>query len=138
MHHDNEVGAGESDPAARLGPAEREHLRERMESERTRIEHRLRREDVDLTTHRRQVSERAPCAILGRAAALEDARQEIRSDQARETSRQLQEVEQGLRRLREEPDRFGLCVRCEQAVSAARLEVLPFTTLCARCAVGNQ
>ncbi|HUE96849.1 MAG TPA: TraR/DksA C4-type zinc finger protein [Longimicrobiaceae bacterium] len=118
------------------GSAEREHLRQRLKSEQARLERRLEREEADLTTHRQRVSERDPCAVFSPAAASEDARQEIRSEQARETTRQLREVEHGLQRLLTDPDHFGRCVRCDAAIAAARLEVLPSTTLCARCAVG--
>lgn len=138
MHHDNDVLAGGTDHAARLGPAKREHLRQRLQSERARLERRLAREVADLTTHRRRVSERLPCAVLSPAAASEDARQGIRSEQARETSRQLREIEHGLQRLFTDPDQFGRCVRCAAAIAAARLDVLPSTQLCARCAVGDQ
>lgn len=138
MHKKNDAVTGGTDHAALLGPAERANLRERLERERAELERRLTRETVDLTSHLKRVSERAPCAVLSPAAAAEDARQEIRSGRAREASRQLQEIEQGLRRLCEEPHRFGLCARCGQAISAARLDVLPFTTLCVRCAVDDR
>lgn len=135
MHHDDDALAGET--PGRLGPAELDHLRQRLESERARLERRLAREEADLTTHRERVSERDPCAVLSPAAASEDAQQENRSGQARETSRQLREVELGLQRLLTDPDRFGRCVRCEAAIAAGRLELLPSTTRCARCAVGD-
>ncbi len=137
MHNENDAVTEGTDHEVLLGPAERAHLRERLERERAELERRLTRETVDLSSHLERVSERAPCAVLSPAAAAEDARQEVRSEQTREASRQLQEIEQGLRRLREEPDRFGLCAQCGQAISPARLDVLPFTTLCVRCAVDN-
>jgi len=34
-----------------------------------------------------------------------------------------------------ENGRFGVCVRCGEAISAERLQVLPYTPLCRRCAV---
>lgn len=132
MQDDNDAVAGETPP--RLGSAERDHLRRRLESERARLERRLSRDEADLTTHRKRVSERDPCAVLSPAAASEDARQEIRSEQARETTRQLREVELGLQRLLTDPDHFGRCARCEAAIAAERLEFLPSTVLCARCA----
>ena len=134
--HDD-TAEGRRHRAAPLGTAEREHLSQRLTSERARLERRLAREEADLSTHRTRVSERDPCAVLGSAAALEDAQQEIRSKQARETSRHLREVERGLQRLRTAPDQFGRCVRCDVAIAAERLEILPSTTLCARCAVGS-
>lgn len=132
MHDDNDAVAGGTPP--RLGPAERDHLRRRLENERARLERRLSRDEADLTTHRKRVSERDPCAVLSPAAASEDARQEIRSEQAREAARQLREVELGLQRLLTDPDQFGRCVRCEAAIAPGRLDFLPSTVLCARCA----
>jgi len=34
-----------------------------------------------------------------------------------------------------ENGRFGVCVRCGEAISAERLQVLPYTPLCRHCAV---
>lgn len=135
MPDDNDSVAGRT-PAG-LGRTERAHLRQRLERERARLARRLEREEADLTAHRKRVSDRDPCAILSPDAATEDARQEIRSEQAGETTRQLREVERGLQRLRTDPDQFGRCVRCEAAIAAERLELLPSTTLCARCAIGD-
>jgi RNA polymerase-binding transcription factor DksA len=117
-----------------LGPAEREHLRERLESELARLERRLAREEADLTAHRGRVAERDPCAVFSPAAATEDAQQEVRTRRARETSDQIRQVEHALQRLLTEPDRFGRCARCDGAISLVRLDLLPSTTLCARCA----
>jgi DnaK suppressor protein len=138
MNHENGVEPGNRHEAAALGPAERAHLRQRLERERARLERRLAREESDLTAHLKRVSERDPCAVLSPAAATEDARQEVRSEQAREISRQLREVEHSLLRLLTEPDGFGKCVRCGGAISAARLDVVPSTQLCAECAVGDR
>jgi RNA polymerase-binding transcription factor DksA len=121
-----------------LGPAEREHLRERLESERARLERRLAREEADLAVHRKRVSERDPCAVLSPGAATEDAEQEVRSRQARETSRQLRQSEHALQRLLADPERFGRCARCDGAISDARLDVLPSTPVCERCAAGER
>jgi len=131
---DDDVPASGADHGTGLGPAEREHLRERLASERSRIERRLAREEMDLATHRARVSEREPCAVLSPAAATEDAEQEVRSGRARETSDQIRQVEHALQRLLTEPERFGRCARCDGGISLARLDLLPSTTLCQRCA----
>lgn len=101
------------------------------------LERRLARENVELSTYRERVSERQPCATLSPTAASEDHLQAVRSEQAQATILQLREVEYGLQRLLKAPEQFGRCVRCEHTIPAARLEVLPFTTLCARCARGD-
>lgn len=120
-----------------LGTMEREHLRSRLETERIRLERRLVREETDLAAHRDRVANRDPCASLSPSAVTEDAEQEVRSRQAREIGRQIQEVDQALQRLIAEPERFGRCARCDGAISPARLDFLPSTTWCERCAAGS-
>jgi RNA polymerase-binding transcription factor DksA len=133
MQTDEGVPASGADHGTRLGP-ERERLRKRLEGERARLERRLAREEADLATHRKRVSERDPCAVLSPSAATQDAEQEVRSRQARETRQQIHQVEHALQRLLTDPERFGRCARCDGAISAARLDVLPSTPLCERCA----
>jgi RNA polymerase-binding transcription factor DksA len=84
--------------------------------------------------HRQRVSQRDPCAIFSPAAATEDAEQEVRSRMAAEAEGELAAVDRALRRLEEAPDRVGRCERCDGAISIARLDLLPHTTLCQRCA----
>jgi DnaK suppressor protein len=131
--NDGSPGDG-ADHGTSPGRIDRDHLRERLERERARLERRLARETADLATHRRRVSERDPCAILSPAAAAEDVEQEARSARAAEAARQLSAVVQAIRRLEESPDGFGRCSRCGDAISAERLDLLPHATVCERCA----
>jgi DnaK suppressor protein len=137
MHRHDGAPTNDDGDRDTLGAVGRTHLRERLESERGRLARRLAREEADLSAHRNRVSERDPCAILSPGAATEDAEQEVRSRQARETGFRIHEVDQALHRLLTEPERFGLCARCGGAISAARLDLLPATTLCERCAGAN-
>jgi DnaK suppressor protein len=134
MQRDGDVPADEAPHGGGLEPQQRDQLRQRLESERARLERRLAREEADLIAHRSRVSGRDPCAVLSPAAATEDAEQEVRAGQARETIDRIREVEHALRRLLTEPERFGRCGRCDGAISTARLDVLPSTTVCVRCA----
>jgi DnaK suppressor protein len=45
--------------------------------------------------------------------------------------RRLYAVDDALRRLYAEPDRFGICERCGRDIGVERLDVVPETTLCA-------
>jgi DnaK suppressor protein len=117
-----------------IGATERERLRRRLHAERDRLARRLERETADLAALRQRVSERDPCAILGPAAASEDAEREVRARRAEETDRQRREIDRALTRLEDEADSFGVCVRCGEGISPARLDILPATTLCERCA----
>jgi len=38
-----------------------------------------------------------------------------------------------LKRLESEPEMFGLCVECEEAISAKRLDLMPYVELCVDC-----
>lgn len=46
----------------------------------------------------------------------------------------LYEIDEALRRLYSDPERFGVCEKCGRQISMERLMVLPSTTLCAECA----
>jgi DnaK suppressor protein len=49
--------------------------------------------------------------------------------------RRLYEIDDALRMIYSEPERFGTCGRCGQPIGLERLKVLPYATLCARCQV---
>jgi RNA polymerase-binding transcription factor DksA len=125
---------GTPDHRSARGGGTREHLRQRLEDERARLERRLARQDADSAAHRKRVSERDPCAILSPAAAAEDAQQEARLQQRSGTERDLQRIDEALQRLLTDPERFGRCTRCDGAISATRLDILPSTAVCERCA----
>lgn len=47
--------------------------------------------------------------------------------------RRLYEIDEALRRLFKDPERFGACERCGQAIPMERLEVVPYTRYCIDC-----
>ncbi|MEX2572235.1 MAG: TraR/DksA C4-type zinc finger protein [Gemmatimonadota bacterium] len=47
--------------------------------------------------------------------------------------RRLFEIDEALRRLYRDPDRFGVCASCGRDIPFERLEVVPATSLCATC-----
>lgn len=47
--------------------------------------------------------------------------------------RHLSEIENALRRLYEDPDRFGRCRGCGEQIPLARLDVVPHATSCIDC-----
>jgi len=47
--------------------------------------------------------------------------------------RRLWEVDEALRRLYRDPERFGVCERCGQDIPFERLEVIPEARLCSPC-----
>jgi len=50
--------------------------------------------------------------------------------------RELQEIQDALVRIRE--GTYGICRRCKREIEPERLELLPTTDLCQRCALGDQ
>ncbi|MEB4592965.1 TraR/DksA family transcriptional regulator [Candidatus Thiothrix sp. Deng01] len=49
-----------------------------------------------------------------------------------ETHLELKQVRAALKRI--ETDEYGICAKCGEEISAARLDALPYATLCIRCA----
>ena len=64
-------------------------------------------------------------------AALDSAQDEISSQLAEVESRELASIENALERMRKGD--YGLCEACEQAIPLARLQALPYATLCIQC-----
>jgi len=56
--------------------------------------------------------------------------QEMETVQAERASRELEEINEALRRLYEEPDRFGICENTGDAIPLERLEIIPWARTC--------
>ena len=64
-------------------------------------------------------------------AALDSAQDEISSQLAEVESRELANIEVALERIRD--GKYGVCEGCEQPIPMARLQALPYATLCIQC-----
>ena len=64
-------------------------------------------------------------------AALDSAQDEISSQMAEVESRELAHIENALERMRE--GQYGACEGCEGSIQLARLQALPYATLCIQC-----
>jgi len=64
-------------------------------------------------------------------AALDSAQDEISSQLAEVESRELASIENALQRMRE--GQFGICEACSGTIPMARLNALPYATLCIEC-----
>lgn len=64
-------------------------------------------------------------------AALDNSHEEISSQMVEVESRELAHVQQALERI--DLGTYGRCEMCEAAIPKARLEVLPYATLCIKC-----
>jgi DnaK suppressor protein len=64
-------------------------------------------------------------------AALDTAQDEISSQLAEVESRELTNIETALERMRKGD--YGLCDGCNQPIPLARLQALPYATMCIQC-----
>jgi DnaK suppressor protein len=65
--------------------------------------------------------------------ALSEMLQSLASSRNRDAARELSLIDQALRKLRDEPDEFGLCEDCGEEIAEKRLQLLPWAALCAEC-----
>ena len=64
-------------------------------------------------------------------AALDSAQDEISSQLAEVESRELASIENALERMRD--GQYGVCEACSCSIPMARLNALPYATLCINC-----
>src|SRR5215470_7780286 len=64
-------------------------------------------------------------------AALDSAQDEISSQLAEVESRELANIENALERMRD--GQYGQCEGCNHAIPSARLQALPYATMCIQC-----
>lgn len=64
-------------------------------------------------------------------AAIDNSYEDVSSQMVEVESRELQFIQQALARI--EAGTYGRCEACESSISAARLQVLPYATMCIKC-----
>lgn len=64
-------------------------------------------------------------------AALDTAQDEISSQLAEVESRELANIENALEKMRD--GEYGVCEGCSNAIPMARLQALPYATMCIQC-----
>jgi RNA polymerase-binding transcription factor len=67
------------------------------------------------------------------AQALNEMYQVLASSRNQGQAETLARIDRALARLASDPDLFGLCEECEEAIPLARLEAMPDATLCTEC-----
>jgi RNA polymerase-binding transcription factor DksA len=114
-----------------LTEAQRDHVRERLLEERARALGVLRRFDDDSATSVTDASgdlSDYPFHVADHGTDSYD--QEMDTVEAERASRELEEINDALRRLYEEPDRFGICQNTGDPIPLERLEILPWARTC--------
>ena len=65
--------------------------------------------------------------------ALSEMLQTLASQRNRKHADMLKQIDRALRRLESDPELAGLCEECEEPIPDKRLEVVPYSTMCAAC-----
>lgn len=68
------------------------------------------------------------------AAPLAEMNQVIASKRNLERTRQLEGITEALELIADDPDDYGMCEDCSDPIKRRRLELMPWVTLCIRCA----
>jgi RNA polymerase-binding transcription factor len=110
-----------------MTPGERARCRQKLLELRAEL---LREGDIAIEPGR---VDAAAVGIDDDAQPLTEMSQTIASSRNRSRTLVTRLVAAALGRLDDEPDAFGLCVECEEPISAKRLELLPYAELCVEC-----
>ncbi len=65
--------------------------------------------------------------------ALSEMLQTLASARNRDSAREVREIDRALRKLRDEPDEYGVCEDCGDDIPDKRLTVMPWAAYCAEC-----
>lgn len=111
-----------------LNEEQRRRIEQRLHEERNRVLTVLRRFDEDrdtsLTAASGDLSD-YPFHVADHGTDSYD--QEMDTVLAERASRELEEIDEALRRFYEEPDRFGICENTGAPIALERLELVPWT-----------
>ena len=111
-----------------LNEEQRRRIEQRLHEERSRVLTVLRRFDEDrdtsLTAASGDLSD-YPFHVADHGTDSYD--QEMDTVLAERASRELEEIDEALRRFYEEPERFGICENTGEPIPLDRLELVPWT-----------
>lgn len=111
-----------------LNEKQRRRIEQRLHEERNRVLTVLRRFDEDrdtsLTAASGDLSD-YPFHVADHGTDSYD--QEMDTVLAERASRELEEIDEALRRFYEEPERFGICENTGEPIALERLELVPWT-----------
>jgi RNA polymerase-binding transcription factor DksA len=114
-----------------LSDDQRRHIEERLHEERARVLDILRRWD-----ERREISQTAADGDLSdypfhvADQGTDTYEQEMDAVMVQRASRELEDIDDALRRIIESPDRFGICEDTGQPISFERLDLVPWARTC--------
>ena len=65
--------------------------------------------------------------------ALSEMMQTLASNRNRDAAREIQLIDGALRKLRDQPDEYGVCEDCGEDIPEKRLALMPWAKFCAEC-----
>jgi RNA polymerase-binding transcription factor DksA len=114
-----------------LTAEQRSHLQQRLLEERERVIRALRRFEEESNTSEREVDGDITAMPLHMADLGTDTMQrEFEASLAARDTRVLGEIDEALRRLYREPERFGRCENTGEEIPFARLDIIPWARTC--------
>lgn len=116
-----------------LSSSERDRIEALLQTERQRAVEALREFDETRESIEEELGELSSYRLHPADMGSESMEHEQQFLLASAEGQRLREIDDALRRLYQEPDRFGVCERCGRDIGMERLEVVPATTLCADC-----
>jgi RNA polymerase-binding transcription factor DksA len=114
-----------------LNEDQRRHLERRLREERERVLHALRRFDEGRESSETEADGELtnyPFHLADRGTDTYD--QEMDTVLAERASRELEVIDDALRRFYREPDRFGICEDTGEPIPFERLDVIPWARTC--------
>jgi RNA polymerase-binding transcription factor DksA len=115
-----------------LTTAQRQHLEQRLREERGRI-----LQELDRSTRTSsEASDQEQSGDLSKVPlhmadrGTDEMREELDASNATRMSDELTEIDDALRRLYQDPDRFGICADTGQQIPLERLEIIPWARTC--------
>jgi DnaK suppressor protein len=110
-----------------MSPVELERHREKLLAMRAEL---LREGDIEIEPGR---TDAAAVGTDEDAQPLAEMSQTIASSRNKSRTVVVRLVNAALARIADEPEMFGLCVECEEAISDKRLSLMPYVELCVEC-----
>jgi RNA polymerase-binding transcription factor DksA len=116
-----------------------EHLERRLLEERDRTLRMLQRAEEDEAEGQSESAgelSRAPDHPADRGSDTQEAEKDWAN--VTRASDQLARIDRALELLREDPEGYATCERCGRGIEPERLDLIPWTRLCANCARGAE
>lgn len=112
-----------------------DHMERRLLEEREQTLETLRQAEAEQAEGRRESSgalSRVPSHLADAASDTQEEEQDLAS--ITRDSEKLTLIDEALRLLHEDPEAYATCERCGQRIEPERLDLVPWTRLCASCA----